>query len=175
MNCGGVGLEWVARVIDSPTSRVIEPASWRGKPRATATPLLGLLLVAEHLDVFLHQRGISAAENISLLQILLLHIQEGLGVKVVRSLQEVEIHVIVLIHTVFTRCKLGESSFALDAECKATEQRLYLVCSLVLSGTFETITFYFINFLPVMNAAQVSSDRRLQSDHCWYLTLHSIQ
>ena len=68
---------------------MIEPASWRREPRATATPLLSLLLVAEHLDVFLHKRGIGAAENISLLQILLLHVQEGLGVKVVRSLQEV--------------------------------------------------------------------------------------
>ena len=51
--------------------------------------LLLVLLVAEHFDVFLHKRGVCTTENVSLLQVFLLHIEEGLCVKVVVTHQRV--------------------------------------------------------------------------------------
>ena len=59
----------------------------RWRQSRTSHALLLVLLMAQYFDVFLHERGVCTTEDVSLFQVFLLHIEEGLCVKVVVSHQ----------------------------------------------------------------------------------------
>lgn len=125
--------------------------SWWQAGRGTSHLLL--LLVAQNLNVFLHERGVCTAENISLFEIFLLNIKECFGIEIVIIYTKVYFLVFVFV-TSFTRIggKFGEQSFALDTEGVASEERLDLICSFICLRTFTAISFDFINFLLIFNS-----------------------
>lgn len=90
--------------------------------RQAGSTLFLLLLVAEHLDVFFHQRSICSAENVNFFEVLLLHVQESFSIEVIFG-HEINIAKIVTIFSSLTRfdSKFGQSSLSLDSKGKAFE------------------------------------------------------
>ena len=147
----------------------------RWRQSRTSHALLLVLLVAQYFDVFLHKRGVCTTEDVSLFQVFLLHIEEGLCVKVVVSHQRVQLEVIVPNACATCISELSKCSFSFDSEGKASVECLDLGRSLPLSSALQSITLDLIDFLLVTNAAEVAPDCCLQPNHRRHFLQHSVQ
>ena len=128
--------------------------------------MLILLFVAQNLDVLVHEGSIGSTKDVTFFEILLLDTKESLCVEIFVGHQWIELaKVIAKVILTSLVVEFLEEAFALDAECKATEQRLNLQSGFVLLGTFLAIAPNFIYFLLVSYSADMTTQGCLQSDY----------
>ena len=129
--------------------------------------LLILLLVAQDLDVLVHERSVCSAEDVTLFEILLLNAEESLRVEVFVGHQRIELAKVIAKPIILTSLAIEffKQAFALDAESESSEQSLNLHGRFVLLGTFLTVAPDFVHFLFVAHTANVATQGRLQSNY----------
>ena len=117
-----------------------------------------LLLVRQHLHVLVEEACICACEYISLLQVLLLDVEEGFSVEVI-IYQRVEVVLprvsLCLSFGILVQPLEGLRPFG--SERVATEESLDFDRALPLAGALHAVSLDFSDFLLVQHSAQVAS------------------